>query len=272
MLIGITGHKGVLAKSIIKYIIKNNKKNYKISLYQHDILDYQKLADWLKRVDLILHLAAVTSIERVNKNKNYSRRVNFESVEYIVDFIKKSKTKKKLVFLSSSHVYGSSRKKISEISSKSPITFYGYLKSLSENKIQTNLSIYLIIRLFSYYSIFQNKDFLIPSIINKIKNLKNKKLKIKNHNHIRDISSVDFVAKQICELIFKDATGIINCGSGKGIQIKDLVIKIAKLKFNQIVQLDKRFKTKKITQLVCDNSKLKKITGIDDKDNLFKYL
>jgi hypothetical protein len=51
-----------------------------------------------------------------------------------------------------------------------------------------------------------------------------------------------------------------------------LVIKIAKLKFNQIVQLDKRFKTKKITQLVCDNSKLKKITGIDDKDNLFKYL
>ena len=52
MLLGITGHRGILAKSIIKYIKKNNKNNYKISLYQHDILDYQKLEQWLKRVDI----------------------------------------------------------------------------------------------------------------------------------------------------------------------------------------------------------------------------
>ena len=39
-----------------------------------------------------------------------------------------------------------------------------------------------------------------------------------------------------------------------------------------MVQLDKRFKTKQITQIICDNSKLEKITGIDDKNNLFKYL
>jgi len=272
MLLGITGHRGILAKSIIKYIKKNNKNNYKISLYQHDILDYQKLEQWLKRVDIILHLAAITSIKRVNKNKKYARRVNFESIEFIADFIKKTKTAKKFIFLSSSHVYGSSRKKISETNTKSPISFYGYLKSISEDKIQKNLSKYLIIRLFSYYSKFQTQDFLIPSIINKIKKNNYKKIKIKNHNHIRDISSVDFVAKQICELIFKNSVGIINCGSGKGIKIKDLVIKIAKLKFNKIVELDKRLKTKKITQLVSDNRKLQKITGIDDKDNLFKYL
>ena len=70
----------------------------------------------------------------------------------------------------------------------------------------------------------------------------------------------------------KNTNGIINCGSGKGIQIRDLAIKIAKIKFNKVVQLDRRFKTKQITQIICDNSKLKKITGIDDKDNLFKYL
>ena len=126
--------------------------------------------------------------------------------------------------------------------------------------------------MFSYYSIFQNTDFLIPSLIKKIKELKHRKLKIKNYNHIRDISSVNFVANQICLLIVKNTKGIINCGSGKGIEIKDLAIKIAKLKFNKVVQLDRRFKTKKITKIICDNSKLKKITGIDDKDNLFKYL
>ena len=267
MLIGITGHKGILAKSLIKYL---KKKNYKLFLYQHDILDYKKLSKWLKRIDIVIHLAAVTSIKRVNGNKNQARKVNFEATEYLVSCIKN--TNKKLVFISSSHVYGSSDKKISETTNKSPITYYGYLKSLSEDVIKQNLNNYLIIRLFSYYSKFQNIDFLIPSLIKKIKELKHQKLKIKNYNHIRDISSVDFVANQICSLILKNTNGIINCGSGKGIQIKDLAIKIAKLKFNKVVQLDRRFKTKQFTKIICDNSKLKKITGIDDKDNLFKYL
>ena len=267
MLIGITGHKGILAKSLIKYL---KKQNLRISLYQHDILDYKKFSKWLKRVNIIIHLASVTSIKRVNENKNYAKKVNFEATEFLVSCIKN--TNKKLVFISSSHVYGSSNKKISETTKKSPITYYGYLKSLSEEIIENNLNNYLIIRLFSYYSIFQNTDFLIPSLIKKIKELKHRKLKIKNYNHIRDISSVNFVANQICLLIVKNTKGTINCGSGKGIEIKDLAIKIAKLKFNKVVQLDRRFKTKKITKIICDNSKLVKITGIDDKDNLFKYL
>jgi nucleoside-diphosphate-sugar epimerase len=267
MLIGITGHKGVLAKTLIKYL---KIKKFRISLYQHNILDYKKLSKWLKRVDIIIHLASVTSIKRVNANKNHARKVNFEATKYLVSCIKN--TNKKLVFISSSHVYGSSSKKISENTNKSPITYYGYLKLLSEETIESNLNNYLIIRLFSYYSILQNTDFLIPSLIKKIKELKHQKLKIKNYNHIRDISSVDFVANQICLLILKNTNGIINCGSGKGIQIKDLAIKIAKIKFNKVVELDKRFKTKKITQMVCNSSKLNKITGIIGKDNLFKYL
>ena len=76
MLIGITGHKGILAKSLIKYL---KKQNLKISLYHHDILDYKKLSKWLKRVNIIIHLASVTSIKRVNKNKDYASKVNFKA-------------------------------------------------------------------------------------------------------------------------------------------------------------------------------------------------
>ena len=85
MLIGITGHKGILAKSLIKYL---KKQNLKISLYQHNILDYKKLSKWLKRVNIIIHLASVTSIKRVNENKNHARKVNFEATEYLVSCIK----------------------------------------------------------------------------------------------------------------------------------------------------------------------------------------
>ena len=60
MLIGITGHKGVLAKSLVKYL---NKKNYKLSLYQHDILDYKKLSNWLK-ISLYITILPIKPIIR----------------------------------------------------------------------------------------------------------------------------------------------------------------------------------------------------------------
>tara|TARA_A100001011_G_scaffold276127_1_gene285784 strand:- start:405 stop:809 length:405 start_codon:yes stop_codon:yes gene_type:complete len=126
--------------------------------------------------------------------------------------------------------------------------------------------------MFSYFSIYQNNDFLIPSIINKIQTSKGKKIQIKNYNYIRDISSVDFMSRQITELIFKNTKGVVNCGSGEGIKLIDLAMKIAKFKYNKVIELDKRFKTKRINKIVCNNSKLIKITGINEKDNLFKYL
>ena len=62
MILGITGHKGILGKSIINYIKKYEKSNYKISLYKNNVLDFEKLEKWIEKIDIILHLAAVTSI------------------------------------------------------------------------------------------------------------------------------------------------------------------------------------------------------------------
>ena len=81
MILGITGHKGILGKSIINYIKKYEKSNYKISLYKNNVLDFDKLGKWIDKVDIILHLAAVTSINSVNKNKKYAKKVNFLTVK-----------------------------------------------------------------------------------------------------------------------------------------------------------------------------------------------
>ena len=58
----------------------------------------------------------------------------------------------------------------------------------------------------------------------------------------------------------------------QSISLNTLAKEIAKKKFNKIIELDKRFYRKKTSKLVCDNTKLKEITSIDDPDNLFKYL
>ncbi len=272
MILGITGHKGILGKSIINYIKKYEKSNYKISLYQNNVLDFDKFGKWIDKVDIILHLAAVTSINAVNKNKKYAEKVNYLSVKFIVEKIQNTNTKKKLIFISSSHVYSSSSKKITEKSFISPITYYGRLKYKSEKEIQKRLSNFLIIRLFSYYSPKQSKQFLIPALIDKIKNIKEKKLKIKNYNNIRDISSIDYVTKQISNLIFNKYNGIINCGSGNGISLENLAIKIAFKKFSKKIEIDKRFKIKKPSKIICNNYKLLQITGIKKRDNLMKII
>ena len=88
MIIGITGHKGILGKSIINYIKKYKKSNYKISLYKNNVLDFDKLGKWIDKIDVILHLAAVTSIYEVNKNQKYAEQVNHLSVKFIVKKIK----------------------------------------------------------------------------------------------------------------------------------------------------------------------------------------
>ena len=72
MILGITGHKGILGRSIINYIKKYEKSNYKISLYKNNVLDFEKLEKWIEKIDIILHLAAVTSIYEVNKNQKYA--------------------------------------------------------------------------------------------------------------------------------------------------------------------------------------------------------
>ena len=272
MILGITGYKGILGKSIINYIKKYEKSNHKISLYKNNVLDFKKLGKWIDKVDIILHLAAVTSIYEVNKNKKYAEQVNYLSVKFITKKIKYINSKKKLIFISSSHVYSSSNKKITENSLISPLTYYGKLKYRSEREIQRNLSNFIIIRLFSYYSPQQSNQFLIPALINKIKSLKGKKLKLKSYNNIRDISTIGYVTKQISSLIFKKFNGIVNCGSGSGISLENLAKKIAHNKFKKNIEFDKRFKLKKPSKIVCNNSKLLKITGIKKIDNLIKIL
>ena len=272
MILGITGHKGILGKSIINYIKKYEKNKYTISLYKSDVLNLENFEKWIEKVDIILHLAAVTSINDVNKNKKYAKKVNYNSVKFLTKKLKSYNSRKKLIFISSSHVYSSSEKKISEVSRINPLTYYGKLKLNSEKEIQKYLTNYLIIRLFSYYSPLQSKDFLIPSIIDKIKRLKGNKIKLKNYNNIRDISSIEYITKQLCSIISKKNNGIINCGSGNGVTLEDLALKIAYNKFNKKIEFNKRLKSKKPSQIICNNYKLIKITGIKTRDNLLKYI
>jgi len=261
--IGITGHNGSLGK-----IIKKNKSHNNYFYYTHDIRDKNKIYKWYKKnnLNVIFHLAAIVPIKSVNKNRKKAYEVNFVGTKNIVDVAKKLNVSW-FFFASSSHVYKSSKQSIKENFIKKPISYYGKTKLLAEKYIQRNLKNYCIGRIFSTSNKNQKKNYLIPDLKKKIKFSK-KILILKNLNHYRDFISMKDISKIIHLLLNKNYKGVINIGSGKKIYLKDIA-KIILQKYKK----EALFKeNKKITYLISNNTKLRKITRLNLKSNIIKMI
>ena len=255
--IGITGSSGSLGKIILK-----NTKKYKISKFSGDIRNRREVFDWITKnnIKIIFHLAAVVPIKVVNQNKKKAYDVNFKGTKNIVDASIHNQIEW-IFFSSTSHVYKSYNKKISENFVKKPISYYGKTKLLGENYIIKNLKKekikYCIGRIFSTTNKNQKKNYLVPDLKYKIKKSK-KIIKLKNLHHYRDFISMEDISKIIFKLCFKKFCGIINLGSGKKIYLKDIAKIIAKRYNKKIIFEDNKF----LTQLISNNQKLKKIIKI----------
>ena len=264
---GLTGSSGSLGK---KLILLN--KHIKFSRFKGDIRNKLTVSDWIKdnNFDVIIHLAAVVPIKTVNKNKKYAKEVNFFGTKNIVDAISSSNVRW-FFFSSTSHVYKSSKKKISENFSKKPISYYGKTKLNAEKyiikKLKKTKVDYCIGRIFSTSNVSQKKNYLVPDLIDKIRNAK-KKIILRNLNHYRDFISMEEISKIIIKLCNARLKGTFNIGMGKGVLLKD----IAKL-------ICKKFKKKyefvdntKPTYLIANNNKLKKYIKIRRINNLEKII
>tara|TARA_Y100001958_G_scaffold155565_1_gene146465 strand:+ start:60 stop:617 length:558 start_codon:yes stop_codon:yes gene_type:complete len=167
--IGITGGNGSLGKVLISSY--NKVKFFK---FKSDIRNKQKIFEWVKKnnFNAIIHLAAVVPIKTVNKDRKKAYNVNFIGTKNIVDVVAKSEVGW-FFFSSTSHVYSSSKKKISESFKKKPISFYGKTKLLAENyiikKLHKSKKNYCIGRIFSTSNINQKKNYLVPDLIQKIR-------------------------------------------------------------------------------------------------------
>ena len=128
---GITGHTGSLGKVIIK-----STKNIKYIYFKDDVRNKKKVIEWINNNNFmaLIHLAAIVPIKIVNKNKKKAYKVNYQGTKNIVDGIKKTNLKW-FFFASTSHVYKSNKKKISENSIIQPISYYGKTKYLSEYQL-----------------------------------------------------------------------------------------------------------------------------------------
>lgn len=286
----ITGGSGFIGSKITNYFVEKNynvivldnhsrgkEKNIekiknKIKIIKGDIRDKKLLNKITKKIDILVHLAAINGTENFYSKPDQVLDVGINGLYSVLDAIKKNKVKE-IYFASSSEIYNEPKKiptpeKIEAIVPDvfNPRFSYAGSKIISEQilihtKI-TTLKKIVIFRPHNIYGPGMGKEHVIPQLILKSKKLKkNEKLKIQgNGEETRSFMFIDDFVNAF-DLIFRKGKNknIYNIGNNDEIKI----IKIAKL---IIKYLNKENKIKKSKILIgstrrrCpDISKLKRI-------------
>ena len=261
MKFAVTGGAGFVGNNIVRLLISKGhsvvvidnlhtgkKENLegvleKIEFYEIDIRNYNEMEKILKNVDGIFHEAALTIVqESFDKTKEYFD-VNVKGTENIFKIAEKFK--KKVVYASSSSIYGDTEQiVIKESSIRNPINPYGQTKLedefLAEKYVSKGLEV-IGLRYFNIFGKGQTGSYagVITQFMRKLNDKKSPiifgdGLQIRDFIHVSDIAEANLSA-----MLSNTNSGFFNIGTGIGTKIVDLakiMIKIFDEKFEPIFQ------------------------------------
>ena len=193
----LTGGSGTLGSAILNSGLFKNI--YHPPRKTINILDSKKLKKFIKekKINLIIHCAALARMQECEKNINKAIKINIEGTLNIINVISELglRKKTKLIYISSDAVYACTHGNYSEADTVQPFNVYGWTKAASEYIVKT-LDNYLIVR-----TRFFNKD-KIP-------------FKYSAHNIYTSSIEVNKLAVIIYKLMKKNVYGVINVGEKK---------------------------------------------------------
>ena len=261
MKFAVTGGAGFVGNNIVRLLISKGhsvvvidnlhvgkKENLegvleKIEFHEIDIRNYNEMEKILKNIDGIFHEAALTIVqESFDKTKEYFD-VNVKGTENIFKIAEKFK--KKVVYASSSSIYGDTEQiVIKESSIRNPINPYGQTKLedefLAEKYVSKGLDV-IGLRYFNIFGKGQTGSYagVITQFIRKLNDKKSPiifgdGLQIRDFIHVSDIAEANLSA-----MLSNTNSGFFNIGTGIGTKIVDLakvMIKIFDEKFEPVFQ------------------------------------
>lgn len=140
--------------------------------YSGSILDKKLVEKATKDVEVIVHLAALTSYADIINNKFEALETNFLGTKNVLDAFLKPKTTKKFLYASTGKLYGKIvHLPICEDHPTNPLNILGKSKLITERLIDfysDNKKEFVIFRIFNIYGPGQNKNFLIPTILSQV--------------------------------------------------------------------------------------------------------
>lgn len=289
--IGIQVTKSLLKKKIIPIVydlkeqIDRNKKDLgNCILYKGSINEENKLKKAVDKCDAVIHLAAYLGVKRTEKNKIKCLNINIDGTRSLLKLISNKKKIKKIIFASSSEVYGEpERNPITEKFQTQGKTIYAISKLAGEEYIKSYCEQYshlsfTILRYFNTYGPGQVAQFVIPSFIRKVMRGKSPIIN-GSGNQLRSFCYVEDTAEATVKslLSHKTKNKIINIGNSNEIinlkDLADLVISICttkniKPKFLKEFNNADRKKDREINKRYCSTLLAKKLINFEPKISL----
>jgi len=266
----VTGYDGFIGTNLVNSLTQNYKiiglsktKNSKFEFKQikKDILKASP-NDIKENISYLIHLAALTDVVYCQKYPSKCFQTNVIGTQKILELARKKKSK--VIFLSSSHVYGiPNRIPVKENDPTNPISMYGVSKLASEILCEAYSKTYgmdiSILRLFSVYG----KKKLGNDVISKIiYQLDKGTVKLGNIKPKRDFVYIDDVINAII-LVIKNCKGFncFNVGTGKSYSIFEVYSILKKLtgKNSKIKSLKSMQRKTDVANMVADCSNLNKL-------------
>lgn len=299
----LTGYNGFIGSVVAKYLSQlkinlilldnkigifqnnNNNSKAKISVYTSDISSSEAWLPVLEhKPDIIFHLAAI-EYDRINFNYNSDISINAISVYNLLESIRKKSIKTKIIFSSSSNVYGMNNKKlVSEKQKDFPTSLWSVHKQLAESYLAVYGYRYGIksnnLRLSNVYGpsfSYHNNPSINRMILNAIEKgflkLYSNKERFRDYIYVNDAAEA-FLYLGATNSKF-DYGGIFNVGSGERTTIKEagelIAQKVKKIIGKSVdIEFDEKIKLEPMDNrnFISDIKRIKKYTQWDPKTYL----
>lgn len=242
MNITITGGSGFIGSNLVRVLHKKynitvfdiNETQFNDATYvQGNITNSKAANEAIKNADIVIHLAATLGVINTEENPIKTLDTNIFGTKNVLDACKNNNVKK-IIFSSSSEIYGEPTKiPINEADKVMPITNYGISKLAAEEYIKAyskNFGItYTILRLFNIYGEKQRNDWVMSEFVNQA--IKNQEIMIHgNGSQIRAFCHVNDAVKGFEIALKKGNNDTYNIGNDtEPISIKELAERIITL-------------------------------------------
>mgnify|MGYP000016410938 CR=1 FL=1 len=228
LIIGSTGYIGSKLKKILskKYkLITPNKKKL-------DITNYSNLKKFVNNnIHYIINLSG-----QISNNSNLMKRVIINGNKNIIKLCCDKKIK--IFFLSTSLIYGYSKKNKNENSIKKPIDNYSKFKLIAEKEYFKSSTNFIILRLCNIYN--DKKNGIVKNLKSSV--IKKKKLFITNSMAFRNYINVKDLVTIITKMLnTKLKYKVYNVGY-ENVKLIDLINKLEKKFKLQISYFDRKIK------------------------------
>ena len=242
-----------------------------------DIRDLSYCKSITHDVDAIFHLAALIAIPYSYVAPESYVDTNIKGTLNICQAARENEIDR-VIHTSTSEVYGSAKfVPITEEHPLQPQSPYSASKIAADSMAMSFYNAFelpvTIARPFNTYGPRQSARAVIPTIITQIIN-KNETIELGDLSPTRDFNYVLDTCRGLLDIYKSSETigEVVNIGTGSEISIGDLVETIKRLMKSdiEIIKDDKRLRPEnsEVQRLLCDNSKLKRITGYKPKYSL----